>query len=676
MGESQKSQVASAPLEQVPSERVAERAESEAAEAAQIEISEGEVRAFDPDRELKTLPNLPGCYRYFDKHDVCLYVGKARDLKKRVSSYFRGHGLSPRIAIMVSQIARLETTVTRSEAEALLLENNLIKTLSPKYNILFRDDKSYPYIKLGPEEFPRLSYYRGGVDRRSRFFGPFPNSTAVRESIQVMQKVFGLRTCENSVFQNRDRACLLGQIGRCSAPCVGRISAEDYARDVERAIEFLEGRTQEVIERYRTKMQEASERWAFEEAAIYRDRIAALTTLQEQQAIETTGGDVDADILSCMVVGAVACVNLAMVRGGRHLGDRPTFPRVTQKSAALMPAPSELLEAYIEQHYEDLAIPTVLILDAEGWDEAERRSFVERTEELLAAMAGRRVAVVTEPRDARRRWLEMCREGAKVALARHLQEEGNQLTRLKELIEVLGLEPEDGDPLKVSIECFDISHTQGEATQASCVVYREGRMQSSLYRRFNITGIEPGDDYAAMRQVLERRYRPVTRGEAVLPTIVLVDGGKGQVEMARQVFTELGLDLSVIVGVAKGEGRKTGLETLIFPEIDGVRREGLVLGTMSRALMLIAEVRDEAHRFAITGMRAKRAKSRQSSRLEDLEGVGPKRRAKLLTHFGGMKQLKNASAEQIARVEGISAALATKIYAQLHQSTDIGGEAG
>ncbi len=623
---------------------------------------------FDPDRDLKTLPNLPGCYRYFDASDVCLYVGKARDLKKRVSSYFRGHGLSPRIAIMVSQIARLEITVTRSEAEALLLENNLIKTLTPKYNILFRDDKSYPYIKLGPEAFPRLSYYRGGVDKRSRFFGPFPNSGAVRGSIQVMQKVFGLRTCENSVFKNRDRACLLGQIGRCSAPCVGRISEEDYARDVDRAIEFLEGRTQDVIERYRAKMAEASARWAFEEAALYRDRIAALTTLQEQQVIETTGGDTDADILSAVSSGAVACVNLAMVRGGRHLGDRPTFPKVAQRSEALMPTALEILEAYADQHYEDMPIPAVVIVDVEGAEKTEAQAFITRLEEMLTA---RRVNVVSEPRDARRRWLEMCREGAKVALQRHLQEEGNQLTRLKELIEVLGLEPEDGDPLKVSIECFDISHTQGEATQASCVVYREGRMQSSFYRRFNITGIEPGDDYAAMRQVLERRYRPVTRGEATLPTIVLVDGGKGQVEMARQVFMELGLDLSVIVGVAKGEGRKTGLETLIFPEIDGERREGLVLGTMSRALMLVAEVRDEAHRFAITGMRAKRAKSRQTSRLENLEGVGPKRRAKLLTHFGGMKQLKNASVEQIARVDGISEALATKIYAQLHQSTEI-----
>ena len=636
-----------------------------------LTLTEGseEQGPFDLAKELKTLPNLPGCYRYFDAEGHCLYVGKARDLKKRVSSYFQKHGLSPRIAIMVSQIARLETTVTRSEAEALLLENNLIKTLNPKYNILFRDDKSYPYVRLGPEKFPRLSYYRGGVDRKSRFFGPYPNGTAVREAIQIMQKVFGLRTCENSVFANRERACLLGQIGRCSAPCVGAISEEDYAKDIERAAAFLEGRTRDIVSDYEKRMWEASEAWAFEKAAFYRDRIAALTTVQHQQAIETTGGDTDADIVAVAVHGAIACVNLAMVRGGRHLGDRPCFPKLGVRSEALMPSKADILVAFVRQHYADgMPIPSVLILDGGAMTPEERDDAVETVTDALSVVAGRRVTVVTEPRETRRRWLEMCVKGAEIALARHLQEEGSQMARLKELIGILEFEPDDGDPLNFRVECFDISHTAGEATQASCVVFAEGRMQSSLYRRFNITGVEPGDDYAAMRQVLERRYRPVTRGEAKLPSVVLVDGGKGQVEMARQVFEELGLDLSVIVGVAKGEGRKTGLETLIFPVIDGERREPLVLGTMSQALMLIAEIRDEAHRFAITGMRAKRAKTRQTSRLEDLEGIGPKRRAKLLSHFGGLKQISNASAEDIAKVDGISASLAAKIYAQLHGS--------
>lgn len=617
---------------------------------------------FDPSKELKTLPNLPGCYRYFDKAGECLYVGKARDLKKRVSSYFRKTGLSPRIALMVSHIARLETTVTRSEAEALLLENNLIKTLKPRYNIRLRDDASYPYIRIGAETFPRLSYYRGGVDKRSRFFGPYPNSSAARSSIETLQKAFGLRSCEEAVFRNRTRPCLLGQIGRCSAPCCGRISEEDYRRDCDRAADFLSGKTRDVIDTLEKAMWAASNEWHFEEAARLRDRIAALTALQHRQAVETTGGDVDADIVAVALSGGFACVNIAMVRGGRHLGDRPLFPKLGAKSEALMPGKGEILEAFASQHYAELPIPSVVIAekDPENPDAAERIS------EMLTAIAGRRVPVVTEPREVRAKWLEMCRENARIALERRLQEEGTQFARLKELIDILGFEPENGDPMKFSVECFDISHTQGEATQASCVVFAEGRMQSSLYRRFNITGIEPGDDYAAMKQVLERRYTPVTRGEARLPTVVLVDGGRGQVEMARQVFDELGLDPSPIVGVAKGEGRKTGLETLIFPLVDGERREPLVLGTMSRALMLVAEIRDEAHRFAITGMRAKRAKSRNTSKLEDFEGIGPKRRAKLLSHFGGMRQLSNASAEDIAKVPGISKALALRIYAQLH----------
>ncbi len=618
--------------------------------------------AFDAAAEVRTLPNLPGCYRYFDAEGACLYVGKARDLKKRVSSYFRGRGLSPRIALMVSRIARLETTVTRSEAEALLLENNLIKTLRPRYNILLRDDASYPYLRIGAERFPRLSYYRGGVDKRSRFFGPYPNSRAARGSIEMLQKAFGLRTCEEANFRNRSRPCLLGQIGRCSAPCCGRISEADYRRDCDRAADFLSGRSRDVVEELERRMWAASDAWEFEEAAKLRDRIASLTTLQQSQAVETTGGDVDADILAAAVSGAAACVNLAMVRGGRHLGDRPIFPKTAFRREDLMPSKGEILEAFAAQHYAELPIPSVVVLEPDP----EMPDLAERLSLLLTEMAGRRVSVVSEPRETRRRWLEMCAQGAEIALARHLAEEGSHLARLRELIEILGFEPEDGDPLNFRVECFDISHTQGEATQASCVVFLGGRMQSSLYRRFNISGIAPGDDYAAMRQVLERRYAPAARGEAKLPDVVLVDGGRGQVEMARQVFDELGLDLDVIVGVAKGEGRKTGLETLVFPVIDGVRREPLVLGTMSKALMLIAEIRDEAHRFAITGMRAKRARARNASKLEDFEGIGPKRRAKLLAHFGGLRQLSNASAEDIAQVPGISRALAERVYAQLH----------
>lgn len=628
---------------------------------------------FDAAAEVRTLPHLPGCYRYFAKDGSCLYVGKARDLKNRVSSYFRRTGLSPRIALMVAKIARLETTVTRSEAEALLLENNLIKTLHPRYNIRLRDDASYPYIRIGGEEFPRLSYYRGGVDRKSRFFGPYPSSSAARTAIEMLQKAFLLRTCEESGFRNRQRPCLLGQIGRCSAPCCGRISVEDYRADCRRAEDFLLGHSREVLDELEKRMWAASEAWEFEEAAKLRDRIASLTQMRHQQAIETTGGDIDADIAAAAVRDGAAAINLAMVRGGRHLGDRAIFPKIGTREDGAFPSKGELIEAFVSQHYADLPIPALLIIEPDPSDP----ELPKRLSELLSELAHRRVPVVTEPQETRRRWLEMCIQGAEIALMRHLQEEGTQLARLKELIEILGpgFEPPSGDPMDFSAECFDISHTQGEATQASCVVFREGRMQNSLYRRFNITGIEPGDDYGAMKQALERRYAPVARGEAELPTLVLIDGGKGQVEMAREVFAEFGLDPSVIVGVAKGEGRKTGLETLVFPLIDGERREPLTLGLMSKALMLTAEIRDEAHRFAITGMRARRAKTRNASKLEDFEGIGPKRRAKLLSHFGGMKQLKNASAEDIAQVPGISRALASKIYAQLHlQPIDAGGE--
>lgn len=609
--------------------------------------------AFDAKETLKNLPSLPGVYRYFDAEDRCLYVGKARDLKRRVSSYFQKNDLSPRIAIMVSQIARLETTVTRSEAEALLLENNLIKTLAPKYNILFRDDKSYPYLKISHEAFPRVAYYRGGVDKKSRFYGPYPNAQSVKEAINLLQRVFRLRTCEASVFKNRSRVCLLAQIGRCSGPCVGNISREDYAADVRRAEDFLDGKSEELLAELQARMLAHSEKLEFEEAAAVRDRIAALSNILHRQTVEATGAvDIDADIIAVQARATDVCVNLAMVRGSRHLGDRAYFPAVPKDGESSV---AEIFEAFVSQHYETLPVPTLIITDADVQKEP--------LEALLSEIAGRRVTVVHQPTGVRREWLTMCQTNAKIALDRHLAQEGSQLSRLKALCDVLDITVPDDDWMKVRMECFDISHTAGEATQASCVVYEGAGMAHNLYRRFNITGIEPGDDYAAMRQVIERRYLPVSRGETTLPTVVLIDGGRGQVAMAKGVFDELGLDTSVIVGVAKGEGRKVGLETLIFADPE---REPLVLGPQSPALMLVAEIRDEAHRFAITGMRAKRAKTRNTSRLEDLEGIGPKRRQKLLTRFGGMRALKNASLEDIAKIEGISQTLAERIYAQLH----------
>lgn len=603
--------------------------------------------------QLSMLPTLPGVYRYFDAEGTCLYVGKAKDLKRRVSSYFQKNDLSPRIAIMVSKIARMETTVVRTEAEALLLENNLIKTLAPKYNILFRDDKSYPYLKLSASPFPRVSYYRGGVDKKSRFFGPYPNAGAVKEAIGILQKVFRLRTCEDAVFANRSRPCLMGQMDRCSCPCVGKVTEEEYAADVENACRFLRGETDDVMQGLRDKMTAASDAWRFEEAAVFRDRIASLNDVMQQQAVETTGGDTDADIIAVAITAGVACVNIAMVRGGRHLGDHAVFPDVVRGTGEALAA-SDVFDAFISQHYLTSKVPDVVVSQAASDREA--------TAETLSDLAGRRIAFVAEPQSLRRKWLEMAEQGAKIALERHLTETAGEKRRVEDLIRVLDLKLTDEQRTTLTMECFDISHTAGEATQASCVVFRGLDMDSSRYRRFNINDVTAGDDYAAMKEVLTRRYSPVARGEAELPDIVFVDGGRGQVHMARDVFTELGLPLSVIVGVAKGEGRKTGLETLVFA--DG--REPLVLGSESLALMLVAMIRDEAHRFAITGMRAKRSKTRQTSRLEDIDGIGAKRRQKLLTHFGGLKGVKNAGVEDIAKIDGFSRSLAQKIYDHLH----------
>ena len=622
--------------------------------------------------EVAALPALPGVYRYFDAEGGVLYVGKARNLKKRVSNYFqKSHG-GTRIGHMVTKISRMETTVVRSEAEALLLENNLIKTLNPRFNILFRDDKSYPYLKLATHQFARVAYYRGAVEKKHKYFGPYPSAWAVKESILLLQKVFKLRTCEDTVFNNRSRPCLLYQIKRCSAPCVGHITAEAYAQDVANAEKFLQGETQQILTDLEQQMLAYADALKFEQAAELRNQMSALSKVLHQQSMEI-GGDKDVDILAVKVQGGKACVNLAMVRGGRHLGDRPYFPTHIENAVDVAELDAEfdaeetlaiqvkslealVLEAFIAQHYIDVPVPPMLVCS-----EPVDKQLIA----ALIAQSGVKFAAIHQPREQRRIWLDMAMKNAELQLARLLAEQGSQQARTRALAEAMDLSLDDLATLR--IECFDISHTAGEATQASCVVFHEHKMQSAQYRRYNIDGITPGDDYAAMRQVLTRRYsklaEAVKNNDARLPDLVLVDGGKGQVSMAREVFTELGLDLGLIAGVEKGEGRKVGLEELVFA--DG--RDKIYLGRDSAALMLIAQIRDEAHRFAITGMRAKRASVRTgASKLEDIEGIGPKKRASLLQRFGGIRAVASASAEDIAMVDGISKELAAEIYRALH----------
>jgi excinuclease ABC subunit C len=629
---------------------------------------------FDPKPLLGSLPLLPGVYRFYDAKGQALYVGKASQLKKRVASYFQKTSISPRIRLMVSHIASIEVTVTRTEAEALLLENNLIKALKPRYNILFRDDKSYPYIVLTGHPFPRLTYYRGATEKHSQYFGPYPNAHAAKESVQLLQKIFRIRTCEDSVFNNRTRPCLLHQIHRCTAPCVGLISEEGYATDIRNAALLLQGKQSEVEGALYQAMQQASDSQHYEQAAVLRDQLAALHTVQQKQFVENARA-ADADIVAvaeldgmtrrCEASGAgmpshassterlsrsklseaggLICVNLAMVRGGRHLGDKSFFPQNAEGQAR-----NEVLEAFLAQHYLNRSVPPLIITSEE--------IAVETLEELLGSQAGYRVRIVGGASGERRKWLEMAAQNAALALRREAEKKQGQNARLDALRDALDL-PDLG-----RIECFDISHTMGEATVASCVVYDNLAMRNSEYRRYNIKGITPGDDYAAMRQALTRRYRKLLEGEGRRPDLVLIDGGAGQLGVACEVMAELGLGDIRLLGVAKGPERKPGMEQLLRPQAE----KPLQLPPDSAALHLIQQVRDEAHRFAISGHRARRGKARTASLLEEIGGVGEKRRRSLLARFGGMQGVQQASVDELAAVEGISRALAEKIFRQLH----------
>ncbi len=595
----------------------------------------------DPAAFIAGLPHRPGVYRMLNAAGEALYVGKALDLRKRVASYFQKPGQSPRIQLMLTQVATIETTVTRSEAEALLLENNLIKSLSPRYNILFKDDKSYPYLMLTGHRFPRLGFHRGPLAKPHRYYGPFPNAGAVRESIQLLQKVFRVRTCEDTVFANRSRPCLLHQIRRCTAPCVGLVSESDYAEDVSSAELFLSGKDDLVITRIEQRMNAASERTRYEDAAVYRDQIASLRKVRERQFVSGEGDDTD--IVACSQAAGIACVNLTMIRGGRHLGDKNFFPRNADGCSR-----EQIVEAFMAQHYLQHSPPLHIVLSARPSPTLEA---------FLAAQAGRKVDVHARPTGRRKAWLEMVEHNARLGAEQALGRQANQEARLNALQQALEL-PETVQ----RIECFDISHTMGEATVASCVVYDRSAMQKSDYRRFNISGVEPGDDYGAMREVLSRRYRRVVAGEGKLPDLVLIDGGKGQLAIATDVFAELGLSDVAVAAVAKGEERKPGEERLLLPDRSGP----IVLGSGHPGLHLVQQIRDEAHRFAIEGHRAQRGKPRAGSTLEHIAGIGAKRRQRLLSRFGGLRGLLSASIDDLSEVEGISRTLAEKIYHELH----------
>lgn len=599
----------------------------------------------DPRETLAHIPPRPGVYRMLDADGKVLYVGKAKDLKRRVCSYF-SRSLNRRLQVMVSQIADIEYTVTRTEGEALLLENNLIKSLRPRFNVLLRDDKSYPYIRLTVRDrFPRLAFYRGSTKGGDRFFGPYPSAWAVRETLQLLQKIFPVRQCEDSFFRNRSRPCLQYQIQRCSGPCVGLVSEEDYAQDVRHTIQFLEGRTDAVIGELGERMEEAAAELEFERAAALRDQIATLKRIQQRQYVSGEGGDLD--IVACAQEAGVSCVQVFFIRAGRNLGNKTFFPQVPQDTDE-----SGVIAAFLAQFYADKQIPAEVVVSADPEDR-------ELLESAFSEQAGRRVAIKPRVRSERARWLEMARGNALVALKARLGSQAGYAQRLESLRDALGLAETPG-----RMECFDVSHTGGERTVASCVVFDGEGPRKSDYRRFNIDGVTPGDDYAALHQALTRRYSRIKRGEHPYPDLLFIDGGRGQLHKVEDALQELAVSGVTLVGVSKGPDRRPGTEQLWLSG----GSTAAILPADSPAMHLVQQIRDEAHRFAITGHRQRRAKARTTSALEGIVGVGPKRRQRLLRELGGMQGLARAGVEDIARVEGISRNLAQQIYDAFHQA--------
>lgn len=602
---------------------------------------------FDSKAFIKRLPSRPGVYRMFDEEEAILYVGKAKNLKNRVSSYFRSNALDSKTMALVSRIQKVETTVTGSETEALLLEQSLIKEYKPPYNIVFRDDKSYPYILLTTgDKYPRLAFHRGAQKKKGRYFGPFPSAYSVRDSLNILQKVFQVRQCEDTFFKNRARPCLQYQIKRCSGPCCDLVSTEDYADDVQHAAMFLEGKNNAVMQDYANKMEDASDKLEFEKAAHYRDQVGHLRKIQEQQYVVGNQGDID--VHAVVINPGGVCVLVMFIRGGRMLGNKTFFPKTR-----LDENESEVLAAFLPQFYLSGSggreTPPEVVVNARIEDK-----FV--LEGALTSQSGRKVMISDNVRSHRKRWVDLAVTNAEQSLGSHMASRNNLQQRFQSLQEALSLEEMPG-----RLECFDISHTSGEATVASCVVFDQNGPLKSDYRRFNIDGITPGDDYAAMSQALSRRYTRIKKGEGLLPDILFIDGGKGQLSEAEKIFEELQIEGVTLVGIAKGPTRKAGLESLILsggPELN--------LAQDNPGLHLIQHIRDESHRFAITAHRTRRGKQRTESVLEGIDGVGPKRRRSLLRHFGGSAQVASAGLEELAKVEGISRILAEHIYATLH----------